>query len=341
MFGRQAKLDSPDDAPLLIRKVSQTTMQSSVFAVNDEPYCLWEFDIRARNREFLNGLDPDYFSYVLETHTETEDEKRALVALRLALHHATEAMFSLLGAFVQAPDCAYAWIAKCSNAELREFTERVRRQDGALITKLAIPSVNWQSIAAVVFDTYQPGTDRQAQTITRFASLWSALTAEFTNEEQIDEYNALKHGFRMRPGGFTLAVGLEHTYGVPPPNSEMKTLGQSAFGATFLQIESFGSGKGNRHVRSRQTSVNWSLERVVLLLQLVYMSINNVISALKIVNQYPPSSCRFLRPENDADFDLPWAHSTGVTSVNFDHVLDEHRLPPVTKAELLARLRAK
>lgn len=314
-------------------------MQSSIFAVNDEPYCLWEVDIASRTRTFLDGIDTDYFDYVLKAHTNTEDEKRGLLAIRLSLHHSIETMFSLLGAFVQAPDCPYAWIAKCSNTELREFIARVSKEDASLITKLNIPPINWTSIASAVFSTYQPGTDRQKCTIKCFARLWGALTEEFLNQAHIDEYNALKHGFRARPGGFTLAFGIEPVYGISPPDAEMKTLGQSDFGATFLKIEWFGSGNGGRHIRSRKTSVNWSLERVVLLQQLVYMSINNVVSALKVVNNYAPSTCRFLRPENDSDFEQPWTYTTGVASINIDYALDESLLPTLTKADLLSILR--
>lgn len=316
-------------------------MKSTIFAVNDVPYCLWEADVSSRNREFLDGLDPEYFSYVLETHMETEDEKRALVSLKIALHHSTEAFFALLGAFVQAPDCAYAWIAKCSNAELREFTQRVTRGDSTLISKLSLTSITWESIAAAVFNKYLPGTERQTQTIAKFAVLWNSLAKELTDHKLIDEYNALKHGFRVKPGGFALAVGLEHTFGVAPPESEMTSLGCSDYGATFLKIENFGVGKGSPHIRSRHTAVNWSVERVVLQLQLVYMSINNVVSGLKVVNGKSAGSCKFLRPQDDTDFDAPWQYSTGVTSMNFDHVLDPERLPPVTKAEILAKLRAK
>jgi hypothetical protein len=316
-------------------------MKSSVFAVNDEPYCIWEFDIAARTRVFLDGLDPDYFDYVLQTHINTQDEKRALISIRQSLHHATETMFSLLGSFVQAPDCPYAWIAKCSNVELREFAERVNRNDASLITKINIPSISWTSVANAVFATYLPNTDRQKDTIQCFANLWGVLTEELVNQAHIDEYNALKHGFRVHPSGFSLAVGIEPIYGVPPPHSEIQTIGQSEFGATFLKIESFGSCKSSRHIRSRQTSVNWSFERIVLLHQLVYISINNVVSALKIVNNYAPSTCRFLRPENDSDFEQPWKYSTGVTSLNFEYVLDESRLPTQSKAELLSMLREK
>lgn len=104
-------------------------MQSFPFAVNDEAFCLWEVEPEKRVCRFLDGLDVEFFAYTLQTYLDTEDDNRALVAIRLSLHHATETMFSLLGAFVQAPLCPYAWIAKCSNKELRAFTARVSRSD--------------------------------------------------------------------------------------------------------------------------------------------------------------------------------------------------------------------
>ena len=72
--------------------------------VNREPYCLWDTDLIGRSREFLKGLDPEFFEYSLNVHLEARDQQRASVALRLALHHALETLFSLLGAYIQAPD---------------------------------------------------------------------------------------------------------------------------------------------------------------------------------------------------------------------------------------------
>jgi hypothetical protein len=183
-----------------------------------------------------------------------------------------------------------------------------------------------------------PETDRQGATIEKFARLWHKLSRELTEQTLIDEYNALKHGFRVRPGGFALAVGVEPQVGTTPPPSEMRLVGKSEYGATFFKIETLWPEQRSRSVRSRRTSVNWSIERVVLLHQLTHMSINNVVSALKIVNNVAASECRFLRPQNDEDFDEPWKHSPGVTNMNFDHVIDETNARPVSKQELLDRL---
>lgn len=314
-------------------------METSVFLVNKEPYCLWELDLRERNAEFLKGLDPEYFEYNLNAHTATEDEQRASIALRTSLHHGVETLFSLIGAYVQAPDCAYAWIAKCSNTDLRDFAQRVTEGDKELFSKVNISSVSWNGIAKSVLHSYKPGTDRHTKTVELFAALWRRLAHELTDKIHIDEYNALKHGFRVQRGGFGIAVGTEHQYGIPPPESEMHTLGTSDFGASFFKAESLGNDKNNRSIRTRRISVNWPIERVVLLMQLTYFSINNIVSALRIVNGWPPEKCKFLRPENDEEFERPWQYTAGVTSMSIDHIVDEGNTHSVTKQELLDKIR--
>lgn len=310
-------------------------MQNSIFVVNEEPYCLWEKDIRSRNKEFLDGIDTEYFDYALKVHGEAEDEKRASVALQTSLHHATEMLFLLLGAYIQAPDCAYAWIAKCSNTDLRKLLYKIRIGDETIFTKLVIERVTWNDIANCILSAYMPGTERNRTSVKLFADLWQALAQGYADQNQIDEYNCIKHGFRVSAGGFSLAIGREHEYGVAPPREEMKSIGYSKYGVSFFKVESIGQKKGNRNIRSRRTSVNWSIERTILLLQLVSMSINNVVSALKILNGSKAGACEFFRPQEDEDFQMPWQFSPGVTNMNMDFDLDENLIPKISKRELL------
>lgn len=112
-------------------------------------------------------------------------------------------------------------------------------------------------------------------------------------------------------------------------------LGKSEFGTTFFRIESIGEGKGNRSLRSIRISLNWNIEKTILLLQLVSMSITNTTSALKIANGAQPGTCKFLRPQEDSDFEKPWSYSPGVMSCNMDFVISEDQVSSVTKSELL------
>ena len=122
-------------------------IEHTIFVVNSEPYFIWEVDLQARNRKFIDGIDTEYYYYITQTHIESEDEKRASIALRSSFHHAMETMFSLLGAYIQAPDCAYAWIAKCSNKDLRDFISKIGVPKKPIFTKLNVEKVSWESIS--------------------------------------------------------------------------------------------------------------------------------------------------------------------------------------------------
>ena len=130
---------------------------------------------------------------------------------------------------------------------------------------------------------------------------------------------------------FHWLLGVEHEYGVSPPANEMQVMGASEHGSTFFKIESIGSSKQNRSIRSRRTSINWKVEKVALLIQLVSMSIENVVSALRIANGAKASSCLFHRPEEDSDFNKPLSYSPGITSCNMDFIVNESDIVVITK----------
>jgi hypothetical protein len=314
-------------------------MDNTIIVVNDEPYCIWDIDISSRNKEFIQGIDADYFQYLNETHQKSEDEKRASVALRAALHHGMETFFSLLGAFLQAPDAVYAWVAKCNNSDLRAILQRVNANDKSLFIRYGFKKLTWKAIADVVFNCYLSGAEKQQRTAELFSALWQRLSHEYLDINHINEYNSIKHGFRIKAGGFALAIGEEKECGVSPPPSEMQLIGKSDYGTTFFIIKPVCDVKGNRNLTSRRVSLNWKVEKVMLLLQLLSMSINNITSALKIVNGINPETCKFTRPTEDEAFNLPWKHTPGVTSCNFDFVIDEANVPKTGRKELLERLK--
>lgn len=232
-------------------------MQQAIFAVGDEPYLLWEEDVSQCARDFLAGVDPEFFSYLLKAHAASSDEERAAAGIRLALHHATDTMFSLLGAMVQAPDAPYAWLARCSNTELREVVRRITEGDRTLLCKFKLSGMGWEPIASLVFENFQPGTERQQRAVKGFSTLWTGLAGELLTEAVVDEYNATKHGFRTRPGGFKIEMGPVPSPDVPLEEVPMTVLGESNFGAMFYKVEKLDL-KGTRQLRSRRVAMNWS-----------------------------------------------------------------------------------
>jgi hypothetical protein len=277
-----------------------------IFQVNDEPYCLWEVDLKGEVGRFLSGFDTGYFDHLLEVHLESNDEKRGAMALRVAYHHAMETLFSLLGALLQAPAAPHAWLARCSNAQLREVVRRISASDDTLPKGLSVESVRWSELARASLNWYKSGTPRQAETIKLFGDFWRRLASEFLEQNRIDEYNSLKHGFRVSGGGFGLRFGIEHEYGVPPPENEMQTIEKSEFGTTFRRMVSASETAGDRSLIAEQVSLNWKIEKIAPLLQLTSISIANVIGALRILNGDPYDQIRFMRPEQDEAFTQPW-----------------------------------
>jgi hypothetical protein len=315
------------------------------FAVRDQAYCVWGHDLRERNEVFLRSLDGKFFQYLLELHVpqlEGDNPQRAAVGLRAAYHHSLETLFSLLGALTQAPRCVAAWLPKCSNRDLRDLVTDISI-GVPVLTQNGRQSLSWTMLANVVHSHVWPDESPKGATAQRFATLWTRLACEFVDEYHIDEYNSIKHGFRISSGGFGIRIGLEHSYGVPPPESEMQTLGGGPYGIGFFKPESFAElgDACKHHFRLRDTHLNWRVEGMAQAIALVSMSINNVVGGLRILNGTQASTVRFERPVGPAAFEAPWQWPVGLTQGSFDLVVEPSEIQCTTRASLLNELEAR
>ena len=230
------------------------------FAVGEDVYCCWEYDLPERNEDFLKALDAEYFSYVARCHLEhldSEDRQRAAVGLRATYHHGLETLFSLLGALTQAPHAVPAWIPKCSTQSLR-FVVTALARGGALITKRGRMHVNFAALATTVHQFAWREEQPSGATAERFALLWARLAAELLDERNIAEYNSIKHGFRVAAGGFVLRIGEQTEVGVRAPESRMEMVGGSPFGTSFLEPQRVVEESALKfHVRIRHAALSW------------------------------------------------------------------------------------
>ncbi len=308
-----------------------------VMMVNNEPFCIVDIDVGARNREFLAAIDNEFFSYVALVHGEqldAEDTRRAATALRVSYQHGLETLFTLLAAAVQAPETVYAWAALCNTSALRDVVAKLQRGDRSLWNNLNNFEGTWDSLATIVFAN-TPDQTWRVDTAKEFARLWAVFAQEFLSEANQLEYNALKHGFRARESGFGLAIGREHKYGEAPPPSEMKTLGSSKHGSNFFAIEKLGDAPGDRNRRTRRFSISWSPIAMAKSLQLIDMSIANIVSFLRIVNGAKAGEAKFQRLQPGENYSDAWRQDSPVKSFNVDTVINPLMIKPSTKAELL------
>ena len=316
-----------------------------MFLVDETPYCVWEWDLVKRNLEFLEQIDPKYFEYIAQTHfaeIQGEHAQRAAIALRTNYHQALETFFVLLFAAFQAPDCALAYVQKCTAGQLRRMIRKVQKGGRDLFKKQKLVYLTWRTISDTINLFSYKDDKRTKKTKELFATLWGRFGHAYLDDTSSKEYNSIKHGFRIHAGGFTLAVGIEHKYGVPPPKEEMKVIGGSKFGTSFFAAEAIAGvteKKYDRNFRVRRHSINWNPENIFHALQLLAMSIQNVISYLKIVNGVDPKTLPFTRPQSSEYFEEPFKRSVGVLNIAIDHTVSKEVTTLLTRDQILERLK--
>ncbi|RTD84027.1 hypothetical protein EJO68_33360 [Variovorax atrisoli] len=113
-----------------------------IYAIADDPYCLWEDDTKAAALAFLRSVDHEYFEYIVQRSIADLENPangmRAATSMRLALFHGGETLFLLIGALIQAPLCPHAWIGQCSTGDLRIVLERIEAGGDLLMQNIRI-----------------------------------------------------------------------------------------------------------------------------------------------------------------------------------------------------------
>jgi hypothetical protein len=316
-------------------------MDRYVFAVGEEAFCLWGYDLAEENEQFLKSFDASYFEYVARAHIdhlEGDDAARAAIALRASYHHGLEALFSILGALSQAPEAVTAWIPRCSNARLRRFVGDVTAGKPVL-TQRGRQRLTWRALAEIVHSCCWVDEDPKHATAHRYAKLWSHFARDFLDPLHVAEYNSIKHGFRVLSGASVVRVGLQPSYGVVPSESQMRTIGGSPHGVSFSTVDPLPADNAKSpHVRLVHQRLNWRAESMIQALQLISWSINNVVGFLRVLNGATPGTVRFHRPEDPEAFEAPWQWSVGVISGAMNFVLDEAEVIRATRDELRAEL---
>jgi len=319
-------------------------MNHFTLLVNDEPYRLWDQDPGERTKEFLDSIDPAFFSYLADAHAENldseEHKRRVATASRMAYLHGIETFMTLVGAAVQAPHAPYAWVTLAQTKLLRGVIERISNGDHSLHTEFVNWDHTWEGLAKGVL-AYSGQENGWPKTVESFGRAWRILAGEFLDEHNQDEYNSLKHGFRIRSAGVKIAMGKQPGPGVAAPREEMQFIGGSDTGSTFYVIERAGPDVDtNRNRRTRRRTVNWTPETAIRGLQVIDVSIRNIVTFLRIVHGAKPNTVQFHRLEGVEDLAALLRDSVGVRTSSFDVNLDESLIPVVTKKQLLEELAA-
>lgn len=190
---------------------------------------------------------------------------------------------------------------------------------------------SWKGIVNLIFHNFTLEDDEQASKIkSNFAQLWQRFASQFLDKKNRDEYNSIKHGLRLNPGGFKLALGIQKDPNIPA--EKMESLGGSDFGSTSFLEQRFD--KYNFHLI--KNSRNWVPENFVHGLNLISVSIYNVQSFLKLVNGTDPKEIQFRWPTDESYFEEPWSKFSGVTEFNLDPKITKENVRLFTKEDILS-----
>ena len=316
-------------------------LQHRFFVIDETPYCLWDEDISGKTLEFINSVDPKYYEYVADANLEyasASNAQFAALALRTAYSQALETFFALLGALLQAPWCVPAWAGLYRNSDLRNVIGKIHNFGGVL-SQIALEVYSWDAISEFVHTWLVLEDKDKEKTIKKeFGRLWSRFATDFLNSDFLQEYNSIKHGLRVRSGGFQIAIGVQDEPGKPAPPERVRLLGKSDYGTSYFTVDRFDSAK--HHIRLTRHSRNWHPEDFGWGLHLISMSIANVLSALKILNGVSAEDIRYFWPNDFGVFNEPWKRSIslGVTSMSgFNIIIRDEYIKPFTKETILSR----
>jgi hypothetical protein len=324
--------------------------QYSLIIVDKRPYCVWDRDLKKRNLEFLEFLDPSYYDYIADTHLQNiadGDEatsnvsQHAALALRSTYSQALETLFALISAAIQAPRCVPAWFYLYKNQELRSVIDKIQNFK-QLLSHINKDCLSWKSVSEAIFQSFViEDKEKESAIKAGFAQLWSRFASDFLDDDFTHEYNSIKHGLRIRPGGFRIAMGVEETPGVHAPAENMSLLGKSDFGTGYIATEKIG--ELGHHVQMKRHHRNWNPEDLAWGLHTASLSISNVCVALKILNGVNPKDILFHYPIDLSLLLEPWkrSHQIGVTTMSgFDINIRPDFIEAFSKERILADYKA-
>ena len=249
-------------------------LQGARLFTGTRPHAVWSSRLEDLESAFLRGLDCGHFSYLARVHSEQlsgpeHEVQRAAVALRVSYGVALETLMAFLSAIAQAPECVSAWLTLYRGNELADVVRALLGKANVPISPS--PGKSWKALSAFAFPDAE---DRERH---RFSSGWSRMAEEFLDERKRSEFNAGKHGMRVRPGG--------NTFGVYAENGPSKVYERtSKFGSSFLIGRGVTARTGRTTIdKAMETvSLNWDPLALVEGLHIVSASVTAIVSSLLV-----------------------------------------------------------
>lgn len=331
-------------------------MSSIPFCVIERPYMIWASDVRADNELFLSRIDANLYyrmahniigkpqldeepeNSASDEGDDDQDRKDVSTLSRLLWHHGVETLVMLLGSYIQAPSAVHAYFLKCRTEDavqmaqllLREQCPKYHRLEGAPFSLIGLLSgihrcAGWQQ--------------KHDTIVERFANALRNMLSDYVDEKHRWEYNSIKHGLRASHGHFALAAGIQEAPGIPAPPEAMQIVGSSRDASFFEVVKPLDNATKQQskiNFMTEQVSVSWSLEKVLMELQLLSFILHNTVSALRILGGAKAGSVTFNKIADDEEFWEMYSRIelSSVPTASFAPVIDARQIPLATDKQV-------
>ncbi len=310
----------------------------SIFYVGKRPHAAWGWDLHIKNADFIDDIDPDYFEFVASTMRAQfggANEQRASIAIRSIYHHALETFFLLIVGAIQAPHCMPGWVNIVSTHELRDLIARIL--DGSMPIKSVFQqeTLNWSEVAEAIFQFWSGDADSKAIQIAQFSTAWEKLSRAWLMDFHQFEHNAIKHGFRVKPGGFPLRLQVARPEGELVQPGDVLDLGGSDYGSHFFVADRLGGSNNEGYKPNfKLTShhLNWSVEAMMGQISLVSLSIANIRHCIR--TYLGQGDGEYRTNDDPAAFTAPFELKCGPSAMTFDPSLEAEDIVCLSKDDI-------
>lgn len=319
------------------------------FVVDDRPFCVWDDDLAKKNLSFIRGLKPDYFSYLAESiRTDLSDEEHggyhvlAAIALRSVYVHALESAFATTFAMMQAPQCIFGWLAKYEISNVSTLIGKVQ-SGGEIRNRLGLKQCTWRGIVEKALARLPESIVNSEQqvvlketVVSGFSSALQRMADDYLEESTSTEYNAIKHGFRISPGGFAFGVQLESSPGNPDEAQPMTVLANSKFGSSGYTLHKIAGSK--LHYSVELQTRNWEPGILPQKLAVVSAWMSNVQAMLIYALGGETAKAQFKFFSRAEEYRAPWNVSSQFPRLNMK-TCQIDSTPAITADQILATYR--
>ncbi len=300
-------------------------------AVGSQTAIYWDFGQRATQLKFLGGLDPTHFSYQAEVHGSQLGgtyDTQASVAIRTTYSHALETAFALLGAAIQAPECPTGWLLHYRVTDIVDVLRAIQDEDH-LLNRMGLTQINWDIIAENTFP-WNIDVSVRADHLAATSLLWKRLADGFIDKSFQDEYNSIKHGFRVMPGGWFFAMGGQESPGVPAPLEGMHTISNEKYGSSYVESVKLR----NRQYRIMNHRLNWNPHTFLTQMPFIVASMQNLISYLLYRNGSDSEKLRVF-PLTKTEVEAAVSNGISAVGINPNRVILPDWFDDVSRKEII------